>query len=395
MKSMTSRERYLAYLHHEPGVRTPFWEFGYWTGAVERWYLEGLSRSSYSPPLSVPPGVGVFGEALPYPHNPGNVRYRDLDIHRRLGFDDGSVRIPLVWRSCPAFSETVLEEDETSKIMINTDGVKVRVRKDSDSVPQFLSWPVHDRATWEQIKAQRFGSDIHTRFPDRWHSVARAFHQRDYPLGVVMDGFFSTPRELMGVEHQLTMYYDDPGLMHDINTHLCDLWISILEDLLATVDLDFCYVWEDMSFKNGPMMSPRMFSEFVVPYYKRLTGFLRGKGIDIIMVDTDGMCLLLIPGFIEGGVAGLYPFEVQAGMDVVEVRKKFPQLLVFGGLDKTKVAAGREAIDTELEAKLPFMLTHGRYIPFCDHLVPPDVSWENFVYYRERVREYVARYQPE
>ena len=113
------------------------------------------------------------------------------------------------------------------------------------------------------------------------------------------------------------------------------------------------------------------------------------------MVDTDGMCMPLIPGFVEGGVAGLYPFECQAGMNIVEVRKRFPQLLISGGLDKTKVAAGREAIDAELESKLPCMLQQGGYIPFCDHLVPPDVPWENFTYYRERVREYVARYQHE
>ena len=85
-----------------------------------------------------------------------------------------------------------------------------------------------------------------------------------------MDGFFATPRELFGVEHQLTMYYDDPELMHDINNHMLNLWLSMLEELLSTIDLDFCYVWEDMSFKNGPLLSPRMFKEFIVPYYKRL-----------------------------------------------------------------------------------------------------------------------------
>jgi uroporphyrinogen decarboxylase len=395
MKSMTIRERYLAYMHHQAGVRTPLWEFGYWAATLEEWYLAGLARTFISPPPGLPAGSGVFGEALPFPHRLGVYNYRDVDVHRTLGFDDGTVRVPLNWRSCPLYSETVLEEDETTRVMINAEGAKVRVRKASDSIPQFLSWPVHDRATWEQVKAERFGPNISARFPARWHTLAPAFRERDYPLGVIMDGFFAAPRELLGVEHQLTMYYDDPGLMHDINIHFCDLWLKVLEEVFTTVDLDFCYVWEDMSFRNGPLVSPRMFSEFIVPYYKRLTGFLRAHGVDIIMVDTDGMCLPLIPGFIEGGVTGLYPFEVQAGMDIVEVRRRFPRLLISGGLDKTKVAAGRSAIDAELESKLPFMLTQGGYIPFLDHLVPPDVPWLNFVYYRERVRDYVARYQPE
>ena len=174
-----------------------------------------------------------------------------------------------------------------------------------------------------------------------------------------------------------------------------NVWLAMLEEVVSKVALDYVYIWEDMAYKNGPLMSPRLFREFNVPYYKRVTDFLRAHGVDIIFVDTDGDCRLLIPGFLEGGIAGLYPFEVMAGMDVVEVRKQYPQLLIQGGVDKTKIARGREAIDAELDAKLPFMLSHGGYVPFVDHLVPPSVSWEDYQYYRARVREYVERYQPE
>jgi uroporphyrinogen-III decarboxylase len=279
--------------------------------------------------------------------------------------------------------------------MINTSGVKVRVRKESDSLPQYLDWPVHDPASWEQVKEERFGPDIMARFPASWEALVTTYRDRHYPLGLVMDGFFSIPRELLGVTRQLMMYYDDPQLMHDINEHLANIWLAMLEEVVSKVDLDFVYVWEDIAFNNGPLVSPHLFEEFIIPYYKQVTGFLKEHGIDIIFVDTDGDCRLLIPGFLEGGVTGLYPLEVRAGMDIVELRKQYPRLLMQGGLDKTKVAEGRRAIDAELEAKLPFMLARGGYIPFCDHMVPPDVPWDNFLYYRERVRQYVERYQPE
>jgi len=395
MASMTTRQHYQAVMHRQPGVRTLLWEFGYWTATVERWYGEGLTSSPFMPPLGMAPGNGVFGDALPFPHMPGLVRYRDIDIHRQMRFDEGTVRIPVNWRHCPAFAEQVLEENATTRLMINGDGVKVRVSKSNDSLPQFLDWPVRDRASWEQIKAERFGPDVAKRFPDRWQAMVPAFKQRDYPLGLVMDGFFSAPRELLGVENQLMMYYDDPELMQDINAHLADVWLAVIEDVISQIDLDFVYIWEDMSFKNGPLMSPAAFRTFIVPYYKRVTSFLRAHGIDVIFVDSDGYCMELIPGFIDGGVTGMYPFECQAGMNIVEVRKRFPQLLIQGGLDKTKVAAGPAAIDAELAAKLPVLLAQGGYIPFCDHLVPPDVSWENYTCLRQRIREYVERYQPE
>jgi uroporphyrinogen decarboxylase len=391
---MTSREHYRAVMHRQPGVRTLLWEFGYWTATVERWYGEGLPSSPFMPPMGLPPGNGVFGEALPFPHMPGLVRYRDLDIHRQVGHDDGAIRIPVNWRHSPAFGERILEEDADTRVMINGDGVKVRVNKGNDSLPQYLEFPVYDRASWETIKSERFGPDIAKRFPDRWQNMLPAFRRRDYPLGLVMDGFFSAPRELLGVENQLMMYYDDPELMHDINDHLANTWLAAVEEVVSQVDIDFVYVWEDMSFKNGPLMSPAAFRTFIVPYYKRVTSFLRAHGIDVIFVDTDGYCMELIPGFIDGGVTGMYPFECQAGMDIVEVRKRFPQLLIQGGLDKTKVAAGPETIDAELAAKLPVLLAQGGYIPYCDHLVPPDVSWENYTYLRKRIQEYVGEYQP-
>ncbi len=392
---MNSREKYKAVMRGEPGVPTMLWEIGYWSSTMERWYGEGVARSPYSPPPGFPAGSAVFGEAMPWPHMPGLVRYRDIDVHRRLGFDEGMVRIPLTWRCSPAFQEKVLEEDATTRVIINGDGLKLRVRKDTDSIPQFLEWPVHDRKSWEEIKEERFGMDIMPRFPSRWAESAKTYRKdRDFLVGVVLDGFFSLPRELFGVESQLMMYFDDPKLMHDINKHTADLWLAMLEEVLSKVDLDFVYFWEDMAFKNGPLMSPLMFEEFVVPYYKRMTGFLKERGCDIIFVDTDGYCRDLIPGFLRGGVTGLYPFEVQAGMDVVKVRKEFPQLQMLGGIDKKNVAAGKAAIDRELEAKLPFMLSRGRYIPSFDHQVPPDVPWEHFEFYRQKVREYAGKYFP-
>jgi uroporphyrinogen decarboxylase len=54
-----------------------------------------------------------------------------------------------------------------------------------------------------------------------------------------------------------------------------------------------------------------------------------------------------------------------------------------------EVAKGKEAIDKELDSKVPFMIQSGGYIPHIDHLVPPEVSWEDFIYYRTRLREMI------
>ena len=79
-----------------------------------------------------------------------------------------------------------------------------------------------------------------------------------------------------------------------------------------------------MAYNNGPLISPALFREFMLPRYKRLIGFLRDHGVRHFCVDTDGDCCQLIPLFLECGMTGMLPFEVQSGMDIVAVRQASP-----------------------------------------------------------------------
>ena len=395
MPEMTARERYLAIMRGQSGVRTLYWEIGYWVATIERWYGEGLRRTSFAPPPGFGAGDGVFGGGMPFPHMPQYIRYRDVDVYNTIGMDPGSVRIPINWRLAPLHLEVVLEEEATTRVMISQDGIKVRVRKDNMSLPQYLEWPVTDMASWERVRAERFHTgNILERLPARWETIAATYKDRDYPLGLFVDGFFSLPRELVGVENQMMLYYTDPDLMRAITKDAFEVWMAVIEEVLSKTDIDFVYYWEDMTFKTGPLISPDTFREFCAPYYKKMNDFLRARGIDVIFVDTDGDCWLMIPEFLNCGVTGLLPMEVPCGMDIVKVRQQYPTLQIMGGLDKTRFCGAQAEIDAELEAKLPYMLKQGRFIPTGDHMIHPEVPWENFVYYRKRVREYIEKYQP-
>jgi uroporphyrinogen-III decarboxylase len=193
----------------------------------------------------------------------------------------------------------------------------------------------------------------------------------------------------MGFEGLSVALYEDRELVSDMVTYLADFWISLYDQFLGAygdkVRIDHAHIWEDMSYFSGPLISPAMFRELMLPCYKKLTRFFRDHGIDIILVDTDGNCWELIPLFLEGGVTGVYPFEVAANMDVVEVRKAYPRLQMFGGIDKRPLIAGdRRAIDTELR-RVVSIVPRGGFVPYIDHNVPPDISWDTFVYYRRQL----------
>jgi hypothetical protein len=106
--------------------------------------------------------------------------------------------------------------------------------------------------------------------------------------------------------------------------------------------------------------------------------------VKTIFVDTDGECTDLIPLFLEGGVTGLYPMEASCGVDIVKVRKSFPRLQLMGGVAKAEIPKGRKRIDEILEAPRAVLATGG-YVPFADHFIPPEIHWEEFRYYRERL----------
>jgi uroporphyrinogen decarboxylase len=191
----------------------------------------------------------------------------------------------------------------------------------------------------------------------------------------------------MGEMELLIGFIDSPKLIHRIINHLADLWSILFDRVLSEVKVDCIHVWEDMSYKNGPLISPAHFEAFLQPAYKKITEVAKSHGVEVILVDTDGDCSLLIPHFLEGGVTGLYPFEVQAGMDIRQVREAFPKLQILGGINKVEIAAGPDRIDAELERRIPGMISKGGFVPMVDHQVPPDVSWQDYLYYRKRVAE--------
>ena len=79
-----------------------------------------------------------------------------------------------------------------------------------------------------------------------------------------------------------------------------------------------------------------------MPAYKLVTGFLRDHGVNIIMVDSDGFNDPLLPLWLEGGITGMYPWEVAAGEDV-------PQLARHDAIVFADKAALDQAVDFNVD----------------------------------------------
>lgn len=383
---MNSRERFLATMAFEPIDRPPSWEFGYWAETLRLWYQQGLPKVTGIPD-AIPAGETIRGEFLgPLP---GEVL--DVDVHQFLDFDQGLERIPVNNFVCPEFEPTVLEDHGSWVLLRNKLGIVTREAKDQSSLPTFIRGPVASLEEFQQFADERLNPNLAHRLPDDWSSYLDRARNREFPLAIGgKHGFFGTPRFLLGDTNLLYAFYDKPELIKSINAYLTDFWIALYDQILEQVRPDMALIWEDMCYKNGSLISPAMFEEFMLPYYRELTGFFHDHGIAIILVDTDGDCRSLIPLFVQGGVTGFYPLEVTGGMDIIAIGTEFPKIQLIGGLDKKAMMKGPEAIDLELETKLPNLFKRGGYIPAADHLIPPGVNWSNFLYYRRKISSLIT-----
>ncbi|HPC77956.1 MAG TPA: uroporphyrinogen decarboxylase family protein, partial [bacterium] len=203
-------------------------------------------------------------------------------------------------------------------------------------------------------------------------------------------GFFGPLRNLVGVERLCMLFYDDSAFVEEMMDAFADFIIAMMDKILDYTDIDMYGFWEDMCYKTGPLISPELVRKFMYPRYRRVVDFLHSRGVKWISLDSDGKITSLIPIWLDGGINFIYPFEVQSGMDVINVRKTFGKgLRMMGGIDKRAIADGPGAIDSELKRVAP-LVEEGGYVPAPDHSLPPDVSFGNYCYFMERLKDLVT-----
>ena len=316
---------------------------------------------------------------------------RKLNLQSYFNLDFGLENVPVKLGMVPPFEREVIEEQGQFYVERDERGILMRQRRDRGSIPGFIEHPVKGWDDWDQIK-KRFDPDS----PERYHADWDAFNGYLESTGAVANlgfafyGVFGTPRDLMGAEELLVAFIAQPDLVHDMMDHLTDCWIRIYDRVTEHVQVACIHMWEDMSGRQGSLISPQMIRDFMVPNYRKIREFADSKNIPLFSVDTDGKVDELLPPMIEGGVNVMYPFEVQAGCDIEEYRRQYPKLGILGGLDKRAMAQDRYAIDRELE-RAERMLPHGGYVPGPDHMVPPDVPFELYKYFMERLRDMVGK----
>jgi uroporphyrinogen-III decarboxylase len=329
--SMSTRERLRAILSGKPVDRLPMVEWAmWWDKTIGRWKTEGLPQNL-------------------------NDRY---EINRYFGQD--------VWKQ-----------------------FWIGSRRASCPQPKSHGQGIISNMDDYQNLRQHLYPDLDKDFLVNLRSVAAEQQRNEIGVWVTVEGFFWFARTLLGVENHLYAFYDQPELLHAINTDLEQWQQRIFQQFQTVLTPDFMTFAEDMSYNLGPMLSPDQYQAVMDPYYKRIIPRLRSDGI-VPIVDSDGDVTLALPWFLSSGMAGLLPLERQAGVDVAALRAANPQAVLIGAFDKMTMPQGEAAMRAEFERLLP-TAKQGRFIISCDHQTPPGVSLENYSIYMRLFEEYARK----
>ena len=334
--------------------RAPFWYFGAWPETIDRWKAEGYDPDN--PPIKL----------------------------------DRSVWLGNLFDPTPPFEYKLITEDDNTVTFINHEGIIIREHKNNpnSSMPQFIKFPVETREEFRAFWKERMDTDLATRIGADYVKQLNEYKKRDFPLmvgGSRWGGFFGPIRNLLGVENLCVAFHEDPAFVEEMFDACADFLILIMGKILDHTDIDIFGFWEDMAYKTAPLISPEMVRKFMTPRYRRVVDYLRSHGVEFFALDSDGNIASLIPVWLDSGINILYPFEVQCGMDVLAVRREYGRdLRLWCGIDKRCAAQDKKAIDIEI-ARIEPLIRDGGYIPCADHSFPPDVSYENYCYFMNKL----------
>ena len=347
----------------------PFYrrEFGYYS--LDAWREQGMPQDV--------PLAELFDFDPPASHGLG-----------QLGWCEAAFR--------PGFDEEVLEDRGEHELVRDHAGRHVlyfKGRRDG-FMPEYLDHPVKDMKTWEEDVRWRLEPSSPERYADleRRMAEAKAKAAEGQIICQNLVGGYMYLRSLIGPEKLLYAFYDAPELIHECMRAWFDLADAVIARHQERVTLDEVFLAEDICYNVGPLISPDMMREFLLPYYQQIIANVRSRQIDrdrhlYVQIDTDGNAVPVIPIYREIGMDVMSPFEVASGCDVVRIGRENPGLVISGGIDKRELAKGRDAIDRMVERILPAMRDRGGYTPTCDHGVPEEVEYEDYLHYRRRCVE--------
>lgn len=356
-------------LRHQEPDRVPISDF-FWGSFVERWRRE----------LALP------ADASPYHHY-------DLDWVVTIPNMDPWIR-PF---------ETL--KDDAEEVVVRTGFGAVMHKHFAFPMPEMRAWETDTFEKLERVEFEdprdprRFQAagdnqiagvgDGFQRNSPAWIETVKSLRP-DFPVYGSMIEVSECLTRLIGQENTMMWMGEHPQRMGAVINRIGSFYLEMAR---AEVEagaglLDGFVIWGDVAYKKGTFMSPAYWREYFKPWVAQMVKAAHGAGLPVIYHGC-GNVQAILPDYIEMGVDAYNPLEAKAGMDVVDLRRRYGHRIGFCGNSNIQVweTGDRDAIRREVLRKLN-AARGGGYIFQSDHSVSSGVSGRTYDDIIKLVREF-------
>jgi uroporphyrinogen decarboxylase len=133
----------------------------------------------------------------------------------------------------------------------------------------------------------------------------------------------------MGMERMFNACFETEEFVHAVLRTRTDWCISVFK-CAAELGAEVIVMGDDAAHNGGPMISPQMWREFVLPYHQQVVEELPVP----VIWHTDGNITKLLPFALETGFAGMHGLEPLAGNQLDEIKSTYGRdLILMGNVD--------------------------------------------------------------
>jgi hypothetical protein len=123
-----------------------------------------------------------------------------------------------------------------------------------------------------------------------------------FAAAMMAPGVFDMTHYLMGMEGALIAYYEEPEAMHELIDCVTEWELRYAKLIVDNYHPDAVFHHDDFGSQISTFLSPEMFREFIFPSYKKIYGFFKANGVEIVVHHSDSYAATLVPDMIDVGI---------------------------------------------------------------------------------------------
>jgi uroporphyrinogen decarboxylase len=212
------------------------------------------------------------------------------------------------------------------------------VRISYDEYPTPVGFPVKTEEDFKKLVIPDPDAE------ERFSSIRAALKEAEGEIAVVarIKDIFSQPRDLMGFEDFLMSFYLQPELAAML-MEMCVGYSTRIASHLKELGVEIVVIGDDIANNTGLLVSPDMFREQVLPWFRKLVKNLKAAGL-IVIKHSDGDLRAVVDDLVDTGIDCLDPIDPLGHMDMAYMKQNYgSRIALKGNVDCVETLVSKDA----------------------------------------------------